>query len=181
MPFVEPPRKRRRDDQGEEFLYNFFSPKRAQQDQLNSPREWPLRKVIPLTSKRARFDYRPQEHLLHEKPYDIYPKQKSKGTNLLLTPCHICGDHPSRVSQLDAFAHCQDKGTVRRRTAENNRRSILESERTPEYNMPMLLRGAKGDGRGGCVPGLLPSICGRDRRVRGERQQWHRDGALFTI
>jgi len=110
MPFVEPPRKRRRDDQGEEFLYNFFSPKRAQQDQLNSPREWPIRKVIPLPSKRARFDYRPQEHMLHEKQYDTFARQKSKGTSLLLTPCHICGDHPSRASQLDAFAHCQGCG-----------------------------------------------------------------------
>lgn len=92
---------------------------------MNELPELPARKILPL-SKRARIadddlpfdsDLSPtslshrrrrssQLKILQVHP-SFTPKEPSKPTSALLTPCHICHRKPTKKSDLDSFAECQ--------------------------------------------------------------------------
>lgn len=114
MPHFEPARKRRRhDEEDEELLYTYYNPKQPQDDTLMAQHRdaWP-RKILPIPSKRTKLS---TPRLLEEDAYNWRLQQSKEDTTpatprnrreYLMTPCHVCGDHPTKASQLDAFAHC---------------------------------------------------------------------------
>lgn len=121
MPHFEHARKRRRHDEDDDQLFHsYYNPKQPQDDTLMTQHRdaWP-RKILPVPAKRTKLS---TPRLLEEDAYkwrlptQQEEQQRAETTRpcnrkeLLLTPCHVCGDHPTRASQLDAFAHCQGCG-----------------------------------------------------------------------
>jgi len=116
MPHFESTRKRRRQDEDDnQLLYGYYASKQTHQSDTLAAQHrdaWP-RKVLPLPAKRAKLE---TPCLLEEDAYKYRLQGYKEETNtaasgrtrreMLLTPCHVCGDHPTKASQLDAFAHC---------------------------------------------------------------------------
>lgn len=109
MPHFEPTRKRRRHDEDDDQLL-YYKPKQTQDDTLMDA--WP-RKTLPVPTKRTKTNT-PRKLLeedahkwrLQQPKEDTTPATPRNRREYLLTPCHVCGDHPTKASQLDAFAHC---------------------------------------------------------------------------
>ncbi|KAL4730519.1 hypothetical protein ACLX1H_002555 [Fusarium chlamydosporum] len=130
MPFVgedvHSGRKRRYSDDDERPAYPAY-PSGDSRD-VYFRKQWlehPLRKVLPIT-KRARttdddaletddlnhpFNTSPRSRRLSQlKALQVQPVTKTRVTNALVAPCHICHRRPTKKTHLDSFADCQGCG-----------------------------------------------------------------------
>ncbi|KAK7425667.1 hypothetical protein QQZ08_007885 [Neonectria magnoliae] len=135
MPFVGedalPGRKRRWDANDDRDTYALYASDEPNDFYvLNQRTELAPRKIMPLTTKRARIadddilshdtspSSSPPSHRRRRssqlKLLQVQPASTNrlapKATGALLTPCHICHRRPTKKSDLDSFAQCQGCG-----------------------------------------------------------------------